>query len=356
MSKIGFHAMRFSRLASHVLFILALIGMGYFGLGTLFISALFSYFALDQLQALRRRWLVLLVFFVGLAVFCVGLGYIAHQAVHNLPRAAMTAIPSIVQFAKEKNFELPFTDWDSLKAFALDTIGDQLHYIGKFTRTTAKHFVMILVGVVAAVSLFLNPKTDAGQDDPLRTDLYAVFWRNFAARFRSFYLSFKVVMKAQLIIATINTGMTSIFLTSMSMPYAPTLIVITFLCGLIPIIGNLISNTIIVGVGFTVSPQLGIGALAFLILLHKIEYFLNSTVIGQAIQNPMWLTLIGLIVGERILGITGIILAPVFLYFFKMEASQINLSERPRSDASCNNSDASVVPAILILSKEGEKR
>jgi predicted PurR-regulated permease PerM len=328
MSENGFRTMRFSILTSHVLFILTLVGMGWLGLGTLFVSALFSYFALDQLQALRRRWLMLLVFFVGLAIFCSGLGYVADQAVHNLPRAAITAIPSFVQFAKEKNLELPFTDWDSLKAFALDTIGDQLHYIGTFTRTAAKHFVMILVGVVAAVSLFLNPKTDVGQDDPLRTDLYAVFWRNFAARFRSFYYSFKVVMKAQLIIATINTGMTSIFLTATSMPYTPMLILITFFCGLLPIIGNLISNSIIVGVGFTVSPQLGIGALAFLILLHKIEYFLNSTVIGQTIQNPMWLTLIGLIVGERVLGITGIILAPVFLYFFKAEASLIEVVEK----------------------------
>lgn len=320
--------MKFTRNTSYVLFVLALVGMGYLGLGTLFVAALFSYFALDQLQVLRKRWLTLLVFFVLVAVICSGIGYAVDQAVHNLPRVAMTAIPSIAQFAKEKNIELPFSDWDSLKVFALDTVRDELHSVGTFTKSAVKHFAMILVGVVAAVSLFVNSDFTRGQGNPSRSDLYSVFWRDLAARFCSLYQAFKVVMKAQLIIATINTGMTAIFVTVISMPYAAMLVAITFLCGLLPIVGNLISNSVIVCIGFTISPQLGIGALVFLVVLHKLEYFLNSKVIGSMIKNPMWLTLIALIIGERILGITGMILAPVFLYFFRLEASQIPVTER----------------------------
>ena len=36
----------------------------------------------------------------------------------------------------------------------------------------------------------------------------------------------------------------------------------------------------------------------------------------------MWLTLIGLIVGEKLMGIPGMILAPVVLHYIKMEASR----------------------------------
>jgi predicted PurR-regulated permease PerM len=86
-------------------------------------------------------------------------------------------------------------------------------------------------------------------------------------------------------------------------------------------------------VGFTVSPQVGLSALVFLIVLHKLEYFLNSKVIGERIKNPVWLTLVGLIVGERILGIPGIILAPVFLHFFRVEASAIPVASEPTSNA-----------------------
>ena len=42
-----------------------------------------------------------------------------------------------------------------------------------------------------------------------------------------------------------------------------------------------------------------IAALVFLVLLHKLEYFLNSKIIGDRIKNPVWLTLLALIIGER---------------------------------------------------------
>jgi predicted PurR-regulated permease PerM len=46
---------------------------------------------------------------------------------------------------------------------------------------------------------------------------------------------------------------------------------LTFLCGLLPVIGNIISNTIIVCIAFTISPQFAGWALLFLIIIHKLE-------------------------------------------------------------------------------------
>jgi predicted PurR-regulated permease PerM len=106
------------------------------------------------------------------------------------------------------------------------------------------------------------------------------------------------------------------------------LIGITFLCGLLPIIGNLISNTIIVGVAFTIAPQTALTALVFLVVLHKFEYFLNSKIVGDRIQNPMWLTLIGIVVGEKLMGIPGMILAPVLLHYIKVEGKRYSLAAR----------------------------
>ena len=59
----------------------------------------------------------------------------------------------------------------------------------------------------------------------------------------------------------------------------------------------MISNTIIVCVGLTIDLQHAMGALAFLVVIHKLEYFLNSKIIGDRIRNPVWLTLLGLILG-----------------------------------------------------------
>jgi predicted PurR-regulated permease PerM len=41
----------------------------------------------------------------------------------------------------------------------------------------------------------------------------------------------------------------------------------------------------------------------------------------------MWLTLLGLVLGEKLMGIPGMILAPVVLHFIKVEASKSKLNE-----------------------------
>ena len=49
--------------------------------------------------------------------------------------------------------------------------------------------------------------------------------------------------------------------------------------------------------------------MVFLVGIHKLEYFLNSKIIGDRIRNPVWLTLIALMIGERLMGIPGLVLA-----------------------------------------------
>ena len=76
-------------------------------------------------------------------------------------------------------------------------------------------------------------------------------------------------------------------------------------------------------------------ALIFLVVIHKLEYFLNSKIIGDRIRNPMWLTLVALVLGEKLMGIPGMILAPVVLHYIKMETSRNKLSDvvRPEPEA-----------------------
>ena len=47
----------------------------------------------------------------------------------------------------------------------------------------------------------------------------------------------------------------------------------------------------------------------------------------------MWLTLIGLVLGERLMGLPGMILAPVLLHYIKVEASQHRPQAEPDSSA-----------------------
>ncbi|MEO6034424.1 MAG: AI-2E family transporter, partial [Verrucomicrobiota bacterium] len=161
----------------------------------------------------------------------------------------------------------------------------------------------------------------------VKNSIYSTVVQELVIRFRNFYQSFCTVIGAQIIISIFNTAFTCIFLVWNGFPYVMVIVVLTFLCGLLPIVGNILSNTLIVGVGFTISPRMALISLVFLVVIHKMEYFLNSKIIGDRIKNPMWLTLIGIVLGEKLMGIPGMILAPVVLHYIKLEASRNKVSD-----------------------------
>ena len=74
-------------------------------------------------------------------------------------------------------------------------------------------------------------------------------------------------------------------------------------------------------------PQEALFALVFLIVIHKLEYFLNSKIVGNRIKNPMWLTLIAIVLGEKLMGVPGMVLAPIVLHYIKVEASLNKMAE-----------------------------
>lgn len=316
---------------SFAAFILILFGVIFFGLGTPFITILFGYLTLHFLGKGLRKRIAVIVFAVLVLVLFYLFAHFMKEAVRALPLAASKAIPTIVNFADQYGFNAPFDDPEGLKDYALKAVNSQLHFLARFAQFFTKEFVYVIIALVATCGIFSSGRVDLGTDSyTLKNNLYSVFAQKLTTRFDNFFQSFRTVMGAQVVISSVNTFFTGMFVLSLSlfgmpMPYSFVIIVVTFLCGLLPIVGNLISNTIIFGIGLTQSVQMGVLSLAYLITLHKFEYFLNSKIIGGRIKNPMWLTLLSLLVGERLAGIPGMILAPVLLNYLKLEGSKVGV-------------------------------
>ncbi len=326
---------------SYALVAAVMILVGWFGMGTPLITVLFSYFVLTQLLVvLRKRWIAALVFCLLVVVIGSGLAYFLAQAWKTLPDVAERALPAFIHYAQSLGIEPTFTDWDSLKATLGDLMKSEFHFLGNFAKVASKQVVLLIIGFVIAVSLFLNPTFFLNPKKASKTNAYAVFCEEASGRFRSLYISFARVMGAQMLISAINTSLTAIFLVSTHFPHIALVVVLTFLFGLLPIVGNLLSNSLIVSIAFTVSPQLAVWSLVFLVVIHKLEYFLNSKIIGDRIKNPVWLTLIGLIVGERLMGIAGMILAPVLLHYVRAEVSQVEVINPPEQPVAPENGAA----------------
>jgi predicted PurR-regulated permease PerM len=305
----------------------ALILMGWLHLAGPLVVALFTYLALAWLSPPIRggKWLAMLTVLVLLAAVSYALGYFVHITVQALPEIGDKAIPAIIAWAKEYGIQLPFTDYDSLKDFALESIKGEARYFGDFARlarTASSHLLLLIAGAVIAIGVFLNPRFELTSKSVDEENAYSAACREIGERFKTLYGAFSTVMGAQVIISAINTVLTAIFVVAAGFPYAVVVIGMTFLCGLVPVVGNLVSNSVVVAIGFTVSPRMALGALIFLIVIHKLEYFLNSKIVGWRIRNPFWLTLLGLLVGERLLGIPGMILGPVLLNYLRLEASR----------------------------------
>jgi predicted PurR-regulated permease PerM len=324
--------------------------VGVLHLGTPLLATLFSLFVLQKLHWTRHKWLALTVFTLIVVGASFALGHFTTQAVVALPAVAEKAIPSIIDYAEGQGVELPFTDWESLKIILLDTATAQAEYLGVFATVATRQLVLLVLGLVVAASLFLSSELDLDRHrHPIRNNLYSLTCESIATRFALFYASFRTVMGAQFVISAINTGLTAIFVFAAQLPNAAVIIGVTFLCGMLPVIGNLISNTVIVAIGFTVSPKTALFALAFLVVIHKLEYFLNSKIIGDRIRNPVWLTLLGLIVGEKLMGIPGMILAPVMLHYVRAEALQIEVQEELAAVGATVRRTLAPAPAVESL-------
>jgi predicted PurR-regulated permease PerM len=181
--------------------------------------------------------------------------------------------------------------------------------------------VHALFGTVVGVLVFF--RTPAGVSGPLASAL--------GRRVRRFGEAFRSVVKAQIEISAVNTLLTGIYLLAVlplfgaHLPLPGTLVALTFVTGLVPIAGNLVSNTVIVLVSLGVSPWVAVSSFLFLVAIHKLEYLLNAKIIGGRIGAAAWETLIAILVFEAAFGVPGVILAPVVYAFAKDELRERGL-------------------------------
>src|SRR5262245_41775558 len=144
---------------SYWFILITILVVGWLRLGTPLLAVLFSYLVLTKLRFTRNRWVAVWIFGVVLMGIAYGLWYFTRQTIETLPKVANSAIPQIIALAEARGWELPFTDYASLRALLLDTVKDQMHYLGNamnFAKGATTQFVFLIIGCVVAMSIFLN--------------------------------------------------------------------------------------------------------------------------------------------------------------------------------------------------------
>ena len=111
----------------------------------------------------------------------------------------------------------------------------------------------------------------------------------------------------------------------MVLPLRKTLVGLTFIAGLLPIVGNLISNTVIVVIALGTSLPVAGASLGFLVVVHKLEYFVNARIVGGELHAAAWEIVLAIFCFEAVFGVPGVIVAPIIYAYLKTELADRQL-------------------------------
>ena len=157
------------------------------------------------------------------------------------------------------------------------------------------------------------------------------FREAWMARIHEYRRCFGALMGAQVYVAIWNALCTAIFvyavlpLMGVDLVFREALVVFTLIISLIPAVGNMVANAVM---AFLCLPH-GVGimflALAFLIVVHKVEYLINARIIGRQVEATVPEMLLAIIIGERLFGLPGLVLGPVSYAYIKQFLMQQKL-------------------------------
>ena len=316
------------RKASYALVVLALAAVPRFDLGPALLAGLFAFMLLGLAEEALRgagassraaRWSAAALFaVVGVLLAAIFVSFI-EVGVSRLPLLLDRLLPRLDALAGRFGLDLPVENVAELRRLILKTVEDHGQSATSASSLLTRGFFQIVVAVAVAVLRFLSGPMSFGGEDGLDAE----FFRECGDRAALFSASFERVMGAQMLMAAVNAGLAALFLFSLRIPFRTMLTLATFICGMVPIVGNLISNTLIVAAALTRSDRDAMAALIFLVVVHKGGYFLYGRIVGRRIQIPTWAILLGLLVGEAVLGVTGAILAPALIYYVREELRAI---------------------------------
>jgi len=308
------------------------------------VGGLVLYLVLDRVAlSLSRRFpsaargiAVMVVTVVGVTVIgggsALAITFLRHHA-DRLP-AMMTKMAEILQSTRtwlggwgENIIPEVLTDAENFKVRIVAWLKENAAMLKVAGGTFGHGAVHMLMGMLLAVLVFFRHVRQEHEQPHHRGALGTALTEKVAR----FATAFKRIASAQIKISAMNTTLTAVYLFAIlplfghRLPFSTTIVLVTFICGLIPVLGNLISNTVIVILSLGISVGVAIASLVFLVLIHKLEYLINSRIVGGETDSQAWEILLAILIGETAFGVAGVVMAPIIYTFVKGELREYGL-------------------------------
>lgn len=323
------------KIASYVLATLLCIGTLVYGLLPGLLAVCLGYLSAlalagggrikgPRLSPPRAAAVVVLLPVVGLGFFLANAKGMAFGAIGQYPALLHYLASTVLEIREKLPADLASHLPDELIAVQVwlaDYLKSKALALTGFGTAGLRGFLLVYVGLV--VGALIESSTVEPTKAPLR----------FAIRQRAghFIEAFRQIVIAQFWIAIINAFFTALFLLvalplfGVHMPYIGALVALTFIAGLIPIVGNLVCNSVLTLVGVSISPAVGLACLLFLIAIHKTEYIINAKILGKQTNTAAWELLAIMFIGEAVFGLPGLVAAPLYYAYVKKELQAARL-------------------------------
>ena len=309
------------------------------------ISGLLTYTLMQKLENFlsikMHRWghkaklfSVLLLSIIFMSVLIGGFGYFFNWII-GVARAPQQTLSHIQNLFNSISTSLPPAvgkylpdNLIELRDNALNFIKEHVLYLQSIIKQLFHSLLIIIIGmIIGLIAGYQQNKRSINET----TEPTTIYMQAFKDSLNCLVEVFQYVAFSQVIISLFNTLMTAIFLLivlpifGIHLPFSKTLILATFVLGLIPIVGNLIVNTIMFLVAFTVSFWIAVIVLLYLVAIHKLEYILNAKIVGTKIHAGICELLIAMVFCETLFGVIGLIFAPIFYAFIKLSLKKLKI-------------------------------
>lgn len=190
----------------------------------------------------------------------------------------------------------------------------------------AEHFIMqvvfgMLVGILVAVAD--NGESKLKKVKPLVAAL--------TERVTRFTKAFELILVAQAKISAVNTAIVALYLyialplCGVALPFKASIVLVTFFGGLLPVVGGVVANILIVVLALSHSLLAAIITEALMLALSKLELVLSARFIGEAISAKSWEPIVAMLFMYALFGMVGMVAAPFIYAYIKYELMKSDL-------------------------------
>ncbi len=282
----------------------------------------------------KKFALFMLCLITGLMIGSISM--VCYQIIHSNVEMTERIYADLLRIISEIKIYLPQSLWSYLpndliemKQKGVDILKQNVGNIFGFTAKTFQLFLLLLIGIIMG-SIIAFSKLNYEIINHNKNVEKTYFVKELQLRVNNFLNIFESVVFAQVKIALFNTTCTALYIFALKIfnidiPYGKTLIALTFVFGLLPVIGNLVINSLIFILSLSVGFKIAIMSIIFTILIHKLEYYINAKIVGAKIKTSIGEILAAMIILEALLGVTGLIMAPIIYGYIKLEMKQNKL-------------------------------